>query len=112
MLSVEILEGNLRRLKATFRVPGVGANLDDPSTWTLTDPTTVTFRRKRLGVADSTIESWTYAANEITRDSLGVYEKVLDFETDGSWRVSAEGTGACQAYDEAAVIVKNAEARP
>lgn len=111
MLTVQILEGNLRRLKATFLVPGVGADLNDPSTWTPTDPSTVTFTRKRLGQPDSTIESWTYAAAQIVKDSVGVYEKILDFETDGTWRLGAQGTGTCQAYDEITIVVKNAEAR-
>lgn len=109
---VEILEGNRRKLTATFRVPGDGADLDDFSSWDLTDPTTVKLFRKRLRAADATIETFDYALAGVTRESLGVYSKVLDFDTNGTWVLAAQGTGACRAYDEVAIVIKNAEGRP
>lgn len=111
-LTTEILEGNLRKLTATFRTPGVDADLDDVTTWDLTDPTTATFTRKRRRASSSTLETWVYATDmEVTRDSVGVYSIVLAFADPGSWVVGAEGTGTCTAYEETGVDVTEAEAR-
>lgn len=109
MLVVEILQGNQRKVTATFKVRGVGDPAGDTTNWDLTDPTTVTFARKRLRAADSTIETWTYAAAQITRESLGVYSKILDFDSNGSYRVGSRGTGACKANEEVTVVVNDAE---
>lgn len=110
-ITVEILEGNARKITATFRVPGDDADLDDFSTWDLTDPSTITFTRIALAAAQSTLETWTYAGSEVTRESIGVYSKVLGFETPATWVIGAEGTGACEAYGEIEIPVRRGRAR-
>lgn len=110
-VTVEILEGNLRRLVVTFLVPDDDSDLDDLTTWVQTDPTTVTFTRRRMDDPAASLETWTYAGGQITRDSEGVYGKVLSFLDDGTYILGAEGTGACQTYVETTLVVHNAKAR-
>lgn len=85
-------KGDLVRITATFR------NAADA----LTDPTSVTFRHQS---PSGTTTSKTFAAGEVTRDSLGVfyYEWVPDASGMWSWRF--EGTGAVAQVDEGEFMV-------
>lgn len=109
-IAVRILEGNQRKITATFLVPGLGADLNDPTTWTPTDPSTITFTRIRDGSPDATLEAFLYPA-DLTRVSAGVYETTLDFPNAGTFIVGAQGTGAVEAYDEVAVVITRAKAK-
>lgn len=62
-----------------------------------TDPTTVT-----LTVIDplKVEHTYTYAGGEITRDSVGLYSKVIVGSILGTWFYKWNGTGACIAADE------------
>lgn len=109
-LTVEILQGNARKVKATFLVPGDDADPDDLTTWTPTDPTDVIVSRKRVRAADTTIESWTFSDDQVDRIDTGIYEIILPFATNGSWAIGARGTGDVVAYEETILVVKDAEA--
>lgn len=63
---------------------------------TLTDPTTLTFRVLRPGGAWT---SYTWAAGDITRNSVGDFEMPLDVDDDyGLWKWTARATGAVIDY--------------
>lgn len=94
-----ILEGNRRKLTATFRVPDeVGQ---------LTDPDTVTFYIRHIKTGTLV----TIAGVDVTHDGLGVYSVNHLFDVDGQYVIGAEGTGACAAYSEIVIVVENARAK-
>jgi hypothetical protein len=110
-LTVEILEGNLRKVIATFLAPGVDST-DDPATWVPTDPGTVKMFLKRLRAPADTIITYDFADAQIDKISTGVYSRVFDFETPAAFLVGVQGTTPCVAYDRVTVIVGEAEERP
>ena len=84
--------GDAIQLKNTFTVSG-----------TKTDPTTVTLQvRDPSGNTDL----YTYSLAEITRDSAGVFSKIITFDEAGYWTYEWAGTGACIAVEGNKILVK------
>jgi hypothetical protein len=104
-IAESFLEGNRRVYTATFKVPD--------ETGDLTDPTTVTFYRRKLGSGSLTsLESWVYGTDsEVQKTSVGVFTFTIGYQDDGRYVIGAGGTGTCEAYDEIDVEVLNAKAR-
>ncbi len=68
----------------------------------LTDPTTVTVKlRSPSGV----ITTYTYASASVTKDSTGVYSRVLTFSEAGVWAYSVVATGTITKTEEGSVRV-------
>lgn len=80
-----IRAGSAINLKATFTVSKVK-----------TDPTTITLEVQDPGGAT---ETYTYAAAALTRDSAGVYSKLIDLDQAGWWIYEWQGTGAVKVVD-------------
>ena len=57
----------------------------------LTDPTEVTLY---VLPPAGTLETYTYGAAEVTRDSLGVFTKAVTLDESGTWHYRFKGTGA------------------
>src|SRR4051794_27284124 len=93
-IAESFLEGNRRIYTATFKVP------DDAGD--LTDPTTVTFYRRKIGSGSLTdLESWSYGTDsEVQRASIGVFTFEIGYSDDGHYVIGVGGTGACEAYEE------------
>lgn len=104
-IAESFLEGNRRIYTATFKVP------DDAGD--LTDPTTVTFYRRKIGAGSlDDLETFVYDTdNEVQKTSTGIYTFTIGYSDDGRYVVGVEGTGSCVAYEEIDVEVKNAKAR-
>jgi hypothetical protein len=75
------------RVSATFD-NGVGA---------LTDPTTVTLRVKG---PDETVTEYTWAEDEVIRDSKGCFHKDIEVVVGGWWYYRWEGGGIVEAVSE------------
>lgn len=80
------------RVSCTFTVNAVN-----------TDPSTVTLKVKTPAGVTS---AYTYALSQVTRSAAGVYYKDIETTEAGLWRYRWEGTGTCQATDEAAFDVQ------
>lgn len=79
-------------------------------TQVLQDPTTVTLKVKDPSGTSST---YTYAAAQVTRDSLGVYRKDIDTALKpGKWLYRWESTGQYQAAGDNAFIVRPSPLSP
>lgn len=76
------------RLEAEFKVkhPTTGV-------YELTDPTTVTLK---IMAPDKTVTTYTYAAGEITRLSVGKYRKDYEPTTAGEWKYRYIGTATAK----------------
>jgi len=81
MANEQIIQGNLRRIKATFK--DINSNLVDPTTVTI---------KVRPGKDAATI-SYVYPG-VITRDGLGVFYYDLTLNTPGTWSYQVISTGA------------------
>jgi len=81
----QFLEGNRRRYTATFKVPDANG--------ALTDPSTVTFYRRKLGSGLLTDrETYVYGTDvAVVRDSVGVFHIDLSYSDDGRYTVAAKG---------------------
>lgn len=102
-MQTEILAGNRRKFTVTFQVPDESG--------ALTDPTTVTFYRRRVDGSDAG-EQWVAPDPAISHDSTGVYSLTIDFDDPGVFAVGAQGTGTCKAYDEARIEIEPVRAKP
>lgn len=80
-------KGDLLRATGTFTNAG----------GTATDPTTVTLKVKKPGVATAT---YTYAGGTVTKSTTGVFYKDLSLDTVGWWFYRWEGTGTVEAAVE------------
>ena len=88
----DIYVGDAIKLRNTFTVEG-----------TKTDPTTVTLEvRDPSGNTDT----YTYAGGAVTRDSAGVYSKIIAFDEARYWTYEWQGTGACIAVKGNKILVK------
>jgi len=67
-----------------------------------TDPGTITLKVKG---PDAVIQTYTYGAAQVTRESAGVYSKVITLNQEGRWYYRYEGTGTVQAAEEKDVLV-------
>jgi hypothetical protein len=104
-LAESFLEGNSRIYTSTFKVPDENG--------TATDPTTVTFFRRKIGDGLlANLESYVYGTDsEVLKTAVGEYTFTIAFDEDGEYVIGVEGTGTCQAYEEIEVSVRNAKAR-
>lgn len=84
--------GDSAKVQTTFTVGG-----------TATDPTTVTLKWK---LPSGTVNTYTYAAAEITRSDTGVYYKELDITTSGTHTIRWEGTGTAKTAGEDSFTVR------
>ena len=88
-------KGDLVRITGAFTVAG-----------TATDPTTVTL--KILRPAGTSALTYTYAAAEITKDSVGNYHKDITIDTEGEWYYRWIGTGTVVSESEDYFFVRDA----
>jgi hypothetical protein len=68
----------------------------------VTDPTTVTLT---VIPPDKEVETYTYAASQITKSSTGVYYRDITLDQPGVWYFRFVGTGTCVAATEGTVTV-------
>jgi hypothetical protein len=85
--------GDTVRLETTFKVDDV-----------LTDPTTVTLTVLTPAGAST---SYTYAASEVTRESVGAFYKDVVASTAGIWSWKWTGTGTAAGIDEGTFTVED-----
>ena len=90
-MTASLDNGDRRTIRITFRNAAAA----------LADPTDVTLTVKPPRRAAST---YRYSLAEITRASLGVYEKAITFDKPGRWILKAEGTGAIAATTPASEV--------
>lgn len=83
-MTTTYVQGGLLRLTATFK--NVKRYAADPDTVTL-----------RVENPAGTVTSYTYAAEDLVKDGVGIYYYDLDLDTPGQWFYRFEGTGDCQA---------------
>lgn len=83
------------RLRATFT---------DTDTEALVDPTTITLN---IRTPNGTVTAYTYALAEITKESSGVYSKLVVLNECGRWKYRwiSSGTGAGAAEDDLVVAL-------
>jgi hypothetical protein len=77
--------GDAIKLRNTFTVDG-----------TKTDPTAVTLQVKD---PSGNTDLYTYSLAEITKDSTGVFSKIISLDEAGWWIYEWAGTGACIAVE-------------
>jgi len=89
MIGQEFDIGDVARAKATFQ--DIDRALVDPSTVTL-----------EVTTPSGVKTAYTYAATEITKDSLGAYHRDIDVTESGTWvmRWSSTGTGKAAIEEE------------
>ena len=58
------------------------------------NPTTTTLRIKNPA---GTTTTYTYVSGDLTRENTGVFYRMIELSAAGDYRVSFEGTGACEA---------------
>jgi len=77
--------GGAIKLKATFTAENVK-----------TDPTTIILEVKD---PSGNVDTYTYSEAEITKDSQGVYSKIVEFDETGWWSYEWHGTGTVIVVD-------------